>query len=308
MSRDIRRTNRLAVAAGTAGLLVLLAACSGQTASVGSGGDSESDSKSDSKRVSVAVVDGWDENVATTYLWKELLEERDYKVDVQSLDIASTFTAVANGQVDLYTDAWLPLTHEAYWKRYKDKLEIVSTWYEPAESVLAVPKHMKDVNTIEDLKKHNQEFGNRIVGIEAGAGLMKLTRTSVMPEYGLNDFKLVEGSTAAMLSELESATKNKKPVAVTLWKPHWAFSKYPIKTLKDPKGAFGKPDKAQAVTSKEFAKNNPKLTKWLNNFKFDSDQLGSLLLMMKEKGKGKEQEAAKEWIAENKPLVDSWFA
>lgn len=300
---NILRRSRLAVAAGSAGAMLLLAACSGETASVESDDDS-----SDSKSVSFAMVDGWDENVATTYLWKEMLETEGYNVDVQSLDIASTFTAVANGQVDVYTDAWLPLTHEAYWDRYKDKLDIVSTWYDTAESNLAVPEHMTDVNTIEDLKKHNKEFGNRIVGIEAGAGLMKLTRTSVMPAYGLDDFKLVEGSTAAMLSELESATKNDKPVVVTLWKPHWAFSKYPIKTLKDPEGAFGEPDKAQAVTSKEWAKNNPDLVKWMNNFKFDGDQLGSLLLAMKEKGKGKEQEAAKEWIAENKSLVDSWKA
>lgn len=303
MIRNIRRQTRLAVAAGTAGVLLLLAACSGETANV----ESEGDSTSDSKNVSFALVDGWDENVATTYLWKEMLETRDYKVDIESLDIASTYTAVANGQVDVYTDTWLPLTHEAYWERYGDKLDIVSTWYEPAESVLAVPEHMKDINSIEDLKKNKDKFGNRIVGIEAGAGLMKLTRTSVMPEYGLDDFKLVEGSTAAMLAELDSATKNEKSVVVTLWKPHWAFSKYPIKTLKDPKGAFGEPDKAQTITSKTFAKNNPKLIKWMNNFKFDSDQLGSLLLLMKEKGKGKEQEAAKEWIADNKSLVDSWL-
>ncbi|MGW0828783.1 glycine betaine ABC transporter substrate-binding protein [Streptomyces sp. NPDC002845] len=304
MIRSIHRKSRLALAAGSAGALLLLAACSGETASVGSGGDSDSGTRS----VSIAVVDGWDENVATTYLLKELLEERDYRVEVKSLDIASTFTAVANGQMDLYTDAWLPLTHEAYWERYKDDLEIVSTWYDTAESSLAVPEHMTDVNTIEDLKKHSKEFGSRIVGIEAGAGLMKLTRTSVMPAYGLDDFTLVEGSTAAMLAELDSATKNNEAVVVTLWQPHWAFTKYPIKPLKDPEGAFGEPDKAQAIASKEFTENNPEVVEWLNNFKFDSDQLGSLLLTMKDKGKGKEQEAAKEWIADNKSLVDSWFA
>lgn len=303
MTRNIRRTSRLAVATGSAGILLLLAACSGETASVGSGGDS----KPDSKNVSFALVDGWDENVATTYLWKELLETRGYKVDVQSLDVASTFTAVANGQVDLYTDAWLPTTHQSYWERFGKKLDVVSTWYEPAESNLAVPTYMKDVNSIADLEKKHAEFGNRIVGIEAGAGLMKLTGTSVIPGYGLKDYKLVEGSTPAMLSTLESSIKNKKPVVVTLWKPHWAFTKYPIKALKDPKGAFGKPDKAEAITSKEFAKNNPKLVKWMKDFKLTTEQLGSLELLIQEKSKGKEQEAAKEWIAENKSLVNSWF-
>ena len=45
MTRNIRRTSRLAVATGSAGILLLLAACSGETASVGSGGDSKPDSR-----------------------------------------------------------------------------------------------------------------------------------------------------------------------------------------------------------------------------------------------------------------------
>jgi glycine betaine/proline transport system substrate-binding protein len=303
MTRSIRRKSRVAVAVGSTAVLLLLAACSGETATVGSDDDNASGSKS----VSFAVVDGWDENVATTYLWKELLETRDYKVDVESLDIASTFTAVANGQVDMYTDAWLPATHEAYWKRYGDKLEIVSTWYDTAENNLAVPEYVEDVNTIEDLKGKHGKFDNRIVGIEAGAGLMKLTRTSVIPGYDLKDYELVEGSTAAMLSALESSIKKKEPVVVTLWEPHWAFTKYPIKSLEDTEGAFGDPDKAQTITSKEFAKGNPELVEWMSDFKLTSDQLGTLELLIQEKGKGKEQEAAKEWVAENKSLVDSWM-
>jgi glycine betaine/proline transport system substrate-binding protein len=303
MTRSIRPKSRLAVAVGSAGVLLLLAACSGQTASVGSGDDS----KPDSKNVSLAVVDGWDEAVATTYLWKELLETHGYKVTVQSLDIASTFTAVANGQVDMYTDAWLPTTHQAYWKRFGNKLETIGTWYDTADLNLAVPTYVKDVNTIGDLKGKQAQFGGRIIGIEAGSGLMKLTRESVIPAYGLKDYKLVEGSSAAMLSELNASIKKKKPVVVTLWRPHWAYTKYPIKALKDPKGAFGKPDKAQPIVSKKYAKNHPELVKWMGKFKLTSEQLGSLELLIQQKGKGHEQEAAKEWIGKNKPLVDSWM-
>ena len=78
------------------------------------------------KNVSISVVAGWDEDVAASNLWKALLEERGYTVNMQELDIASTFTGVANGQVDLYMDAWLPTTHQAYWDRFKDQLEVVT--------------------------------------------------------------------------------------------------------------------------------------------------------------------------------------
>lgn len=305
MNRTTRRSRGTLLASCIAVTIALVTtACSGETASVdtGSGGG-----KGDSKTVNVALVAGWDEDTAATYLWKEILEERDYKVNVQELDVASTFAGVANKQVDLYFDAWLPSTHEAYWKKLGPKLEITSTWYEPADLNLSVPTYVKDVNTIADLKAHKSEFGGQIIGIEAGSGLMRLTRESVMPGYGLDDYQLTESSSSAMLSALQSAIDKKKPIVVTLWRPHWAYAKLPLKVLKDAKGAYGKPDQVQAIAPKGFAADHAELAGWLKNFKLTSDQLGSLELLIQKKGTGHEQEAAKEWINENKTLVDSWL-
>ncbi len=95
------------MAAGTA----TVAACSGQPARFQGGSGNRASGASDSgggKNISKAVVAGWDDAVASSHLWKVLLEERGYTVDLRDLDIASTFTGVANGQVDLYMDAWLP--------------------------------------------------------------------------------------------------------------------------------------------------------------------------------------------------------
>ena len=114
-------------------------------------------------------------------------------MDLRELDIASTFTGVANGQVDLYMDAWLPTTHQAYWDRFKDQLEVVTTWQE-GKNTIVVPDYVTDVNTVADLKGKAAMFDGRIVGIEAGAGEMKQMREKIIPNYGLTDFNLVEGS------------------------------------------------------------------------------------------------------------------
>ena len=45
-----------------------------------------------------------------------------------------------------------------------------------------------------------------------------------------------------MLAELKRAYAKKEPIVVTLWSPHWAYSDYELKKLKDPKGAWGKGD------------------------------------------------------------------
>jgi glycine betaine/proline transport system substrate-binding protein len=308
MNRSPRSTSLLA---GLLALLIIsITACSGQTSSFGGSGSSGSGSGDQGgagdKNVSISIVAGWDEDVAATYMWKELLEQRGYTVNVQELDVASTFTGVANGQIDLYLDAWLPFTHQSYWDRFQDKLEVVSTWSE-GRNVLVVPDYV-DVNSIADLKARSAEFGGRLVGIEAGAGEMKAVREKVMPAYGLDNYTLVEGSSPAMLATLDSSIKQRQPVVVTLWQPHWAFSRYSLKVLEDPQGAWGQPDQMKAVATKGWSASNPELAGWLKNFKLSSDQIASMMVKLQDAGKGNEQAGAKQWISENQQVVDAWFS
>jgi glycine betaine/proline transport system substrate-binding protein len=294
------RRGRMLLAGCVAALMAAVVACSGKAANVGgTGGDSNS------KQVTLAVVQGWDEDIAASYLWKELLERKGYQVNLQELDVASTFTGLANNQVDVYLDAWLPSTHESYWQKYGNKLTDLGSWYGPADLVLAVPNYVQ-ANSIEDLKGQAAQFGGKIVGIEPGAGEMRIARTSVVPAYGLNDYQLAEGSTPAMLASLDSAIKENKPIVVTLWHPHLAFTKFPIKVLQDPKGAWGKPDELKTVSSQKFSQNKPEVVGWLKKFKMDDHQLGTLEKLIADKGKGHEQEAAKEWISQNQQVADSF--
>jgi len=305
MFRSQRRRGRSLLAGLIVLILASLAACSGQSSSFGGGSGSSGGGQSGDKTVSISVVAGWDEDVAGSNLWKEILEQKGYKVNMQELDIASTFTGVANGQVNLYLDAWLPTTHKAYWDRFQNQLEVVTSW-QKGKNTLVVPDYV-DAKSIADLKGRSGEFQGRIVGIEAGAGEMKAMREKVIPGYGLTDYNLVEGSSPAMLASLDSAIKQKQPIVVTLWQPHWAFSRFPIKVLEDTQTAFGPPDDMQIVATKGWSAANPEVAGWLKNFKITPEQLSSLMLDIQNAGKGKEQETAKAWIAKNQQLVDSWL-
>jgi glycine betaine/proline transport system substrate-binding protein len=311
MTRSPRRRGTSLLAGLIALMIASITACSGgggSSFSGGSGGGSGSGGDAGDKNVSISVVAGWDEDVAASNLWKSLLEERGYTVNMQELDIASTFTGVANGQVDLYMDAWLPTTHQAYWDRFKDQLEVVTTWQE-GKNTIVVPDYVTDVNTVADLKGKAAMFDGRIVGIEAGAGEMKAMREKVIPGYGLeSEYNLVEGSSPAMLASLDSAIKQKQPIVVTLWQPHWAFSRFPIKVLDDTQTAFGPPDQMQIVATKGWGAANPEVAGWLKNFKITPEQLSDLMLKIQNGGKGQEQATAKQWAADNKQVVDAWFS
>ncbi|GGU02906.1 ABC transporter permease/substrate binding protein [Streptomyces violascens] len=258
------------------------------------------------KKISLGYIP-WDEGVASTFLWKELLERRGFTVDARQYEAGALYTGMAGGQIDFETDSWLPTTHAQYWAKYKDKLEDMGSWYGPTSLELSVPSYVKDVNSLDDLKGKGAEFQNRIVGIEPSAGETGILKDKILKEYGLDgEYKVVDGSTPGMLAELKRAYAKKEPIVVPLWSPHWAYNTYDLKKLKDPKGVWGKGDGVHTLARKGFASDNAEVGTWLKNFKMDEKQLTSLEAKIQSTGKGKEQDAVRAWLKENPGLADKW--
>ncbi|MEV7342357.1 ABC transporter permease/substrate binding protein [Streptomyces sp. NPDC093544] len=256
------------------------------------------------KKISIGYIP-WDEGVASTFLWQEILEERGYEVETKQLDAGPLYTSLAQGDIDFETDSWLPTTHAEYWKKYGKQLDDLGSWYGPTSLELSVPSYMKDINSLADLKGKADEFGGKITGIESSAGMMSLLKTKVLKEYGLDkEYEVVDSSTPAMLAELKRAYAKKEPVVVTLWSPHWAYSDYDLKKLTDPKGAWGSGDGVHTLSRKGFAKENPVVGEWLKNFKMTEKQLTSLESEINKAGQGKQQDAVRAWLKKNPGVVD----
>ncbi|MFP5020785.1 glycine betaine ABC transporter substrate-binding protein [Pseudonocardia phyllosphaerae] len=293
---------RLTVLACVLAVLMILSGCSGNVATVGSG------YSSDPKRVTISVVNGWDEGIAAGFLWKQMLEQRGYTVTMQHLDSASAaFQSVSRGQSDLFFSANLPATHRKYWEKTGDKLDLTSDWNDNISLNMTVPAYMTDVNTIADVKAKRTEFNSEIVGIESGSGLATTTQERVIPGYGLQDFTLRTSSTAAMLASLRTAVAQQKPVLVTLWKPHWAYTDMPLKVLKDPEGLYGAPDHLRSISPKGWAVKKPEVGAWVREFAMTTDQINELELAIQQAGKGNEQLGATRWLERNQAVTDRWF-
>lgn len=247
----------------------------------------------------------WDEAIASTFLWKEMLEQRGYEVDAKQLETGALYTGLANGQIDFQTDSWLPVTHASYWEKYGDKLEDMGSWYGPTSLELTVPSYVEGIDSLDDLKGQSGKFKGRIIGIEPSAGMMGLLKDKVLKEYGLEgEYEVVDGSTPGMLAELKRAIAKKEPVVVTLWSPHWAYSNYDLKKLEDPKGTWGEGDGVHTLARKGLTKDHPEVAKWLKDFKMTEKQLTDLEAEIQETGKGKEQQAVRNWLKENPDFVD----
>lgn len=224
------------------------------------------------------------------------------------VEVAPLFAAVANGSVDLFLDVWMPSTHGQYMDRFGDQVEVLGTWYDQADLGLAVPDYV-DARSIEDLKKYAGRFGKRIVGIEAGAGLMRVTRDSAIPGYGLEDWELVQSSTPTMLAELDRAIQDQEWIVVTLWRPHWAFAKYDIRYLEDPKGLMNPTgaEEIQIIGREGFSEDFADVAKWLGNFKLTDEQLAQLEAAIQDHGADRPEKGVQAWLEENRDGVEAWL-
>ncbi|MFE1828308.1 ABC transporter permease/substrate binding protein [Streptomyces yangpuensis] len=284
------------------GAVVLALVAGGLNAFGGSGGEEGPEGAENigkGRTVSIGYIP-WDEGIASTFLWKELLERRGFKVDTRQLEAGALYTGLAGGGLDFQTDAWLPVTHAQYWEKYGNKLEDLGSWYGPTSIELAVPSYMKDVRSLADLKGRAGQFKGRIIGIEPSAGAMALLKDKVMKEYGLEgEYQVVDGSTPGMLAELKHAYEKKEPVVTVLWSPHWAYSSYELTKLEDPKGVWGKGDGIHTLARKGFADDEPEVAAWLRDFKLTEEQLTGLEARIQQTGKGKEQQAVRAWLQEH---------
>ncbi|MEU4127365.1 ABC transporter permease/substrate binding protein [Streptomyces virginiae] len=284
------------------GAVVLALVAGGLSTFGGSGGEDGpegADNIGKGRTVSIGYIP-WDEGIASTYLWKELLERRGFKVDTRQLEAGALYTGLAGGGLDFQTDAWLPVTHAQYWEKYGDKLEDLGSWYGPTSIELAVPSYMKDVRSLADLKGKSGQFKGRIIGIEPSAGAMALLKDKVMKEYGLEgEYQVVDGSTPGMLAELKRAYDKKEPVVTVLWSPHWAYSSYELTKLEDPKAVWGKGDGIHTLAREGFAADEPEVAAWLRSFKLTEEQLTGLEAKIQQTGKGKEQQAVRAWLQDH---------
>jgi glycine betaine/proline transport system substrate-binding protein len=294
----MKNRSKSIIALGAVGVLALSGcAASGETDTVGNGND-------DQKDMSIAVFSGWDEGIAASELWKAILDEKGYNVELEYADVAPVFLGLSTGDYDLNMDIWLPVTHASYLEEYGDDILDLGTWNEESRNAIAVNADAP-IDSLDELAANADLFGNRIVGIEPGAGLTLATTNNVIPGYGLEGMEYLTSSTAAMLVELQTATDNGENIVVTLWEPHWAYGVFPLKNLEDPQGALGGVESIHPYAKSDFKTDFPTAAGWVEGFNMDLDRLYSLENAMFVEYDGDDYgPVVAQWIDDNQDYVD----
>jgi glycine betaine/proline transport system substrate-binding protein len=249
----------------------------------------------------------WDENVAVSSLTKVLLEEElGYRVELQRTNVAvvkQVFQGVAEGNLDAFQDVWMP-NQKKYLREVGKDVEHLDPWFEGKTTQgIAVPYYM-DVRSLSELDHAGTDM---IIGIEPGSAVHPQIKDKVIPGYDL-DMKLVEGSTPAMLSELEKAYEMRQPIVFFGWSPHWMNARYDFRYLNDPKdlqGVFNNSAKISSIVNADLPEDDPAGYAFIKALSLDEEQINQLEADIN--NAGDLDRGVKAWLEDNRNVVEPWI-
>lgn len=305
MSRIAIKTSWIiALAAGLA-----LAGCSKsetpEQPATAEGEQPAADQQQDANKTADLVYVNWAEGIAYTNLAKVILEDKmGYEVKITAADVGPAYTAVGKGDKDAFMETWLPTLHKDYVERYEGDIVDLGHVYEGTQSGLVVPAYVT-IDKISELADAKDKFGGKIVGIDAGAGIMKTTE-KVIEDYGL-DYDLVASSEPAMSAALKNAIGKEEWIVVTGWKPHWKFGRWDLKFLEqDEDKQVWKAGNIHIMGRKDLEQDKPELAQFLRNMKLTDEQLSDLMVKVNE-SKDDVEVVARQWMTENEAVIAAWI-
>ncbi|MCK2185227.1 glycine betaine ABC transporter substrate-binding protein [Halomonas getboli] len=252
-------------------------------------------------------TNNWSENIAVSNLWQQLLEDRGYDVTLKTTGKSIIFSALAQRDLDISLEVWLPNGDAQYLEPYQDRIDVHGAWYNGAQDELVVPAYLSDINTMADLKANAERFVYQgeptIMGIESGAAIAGETEAAI-ERYDL-PFRQLNSSSPAMIASLDEAYRQEAPIAVTLWQPHWAYAQYDLKAIEDPKGAYGGGDDIKWMSRLGFSDDHPDVVAMLNEWHMSHAQLADLMLTIEDVGSP--EEGVRRWIDGHPGLIDQWL-
>lgn len=294
------KTFRIGTAVATALAAAVLAACS---PSGGDATDQSSTATAAPQHVKLVYVE-WSSCTAATNVVRAALEQQGFEVDTISVSGAAMYSALANGDADATVCAWLPSTHGNYYAKAQDKLANLGPNMTGTKIGLVVPDYVT-VDSIDQLASHADQFQDRIIGIDPGAGAMRITHEAI-DAYKL-PMKLIDGSGATMTAALKDAITNHEWIVVTGWTPHWMWARWNLKYLADPKGSYGGAEDIDTLTRKGLQQDMPKAYAVLDGFHWTPEQMQMVMAADQEPDADPRQNA-KAWVESHADVVSGWVS
>lgn len=256
---------------------------------------------------------GWTDITATTAVTTIVLDALGYDTDVKVLSVPVTYTALAEGDVDVFLGNWMP-TMEADIAPYREAgtVDTVVANLEGAKYTLAVNKAAADLGiaSFADIATYKDALDGEIYGIEPGNDGNRLIMDMIAANaFGLEGFEVVESSEQGMLAQVDRADGKGEPVVFLGWEPHPMNANFDMSYLEGGDDWFG-PNLGGATvytnTSAGYVDACPNVGTLLTNLVFSLELENEIMGAILNDGEDPE-DAAKAWLAANSDVISPWL-
>ena len=231
-----------------------------------------------------------------------MLEAVGYEVEHKTMATGLVYAALANGDLDVFSSAFLP-GQQSHVNKYEGKLDLLGTSYAPVPSGLMAPAYVP-FNTIEDLKDPavRDSLKGEIHSGGSGWGV-SIRANETIDAYGL-DFEVVNSSGPVMAAAFKKAYDRGEPVLITGWCPHYLCALYQTKFLSDTKGIWTY-SQDYYIARLGFREDHPRAAVLLGRLSLDVDLMSQMLVWMETEGIDGEA-AADRLLAQHRELQWYW--
>ena len=259
---------------------------------------------------------------------KKLMEdELDVQVDAKTMDEPVAFDALHSGKADAILEDWhgVPKKEKKY---VEDKKTVVSGGDLGVKGHIGwfVPKYYADKNPeIKDYKNLNKFADDFKTSESGGKGHFMGAAPSysqhdkgLIKNFGLNFKHVPTGSEAAHLEEIQRLYDAKKPFLTYWWEPQWMNNEVEMVEVELPKHTPGcetpesqakcgyEHNQLEKFMNRDFAESGSEASKFLKKFNWTTKDQNQVAKMIAGDGM-KPEEAAAEWIKDNKSTWQKWL-
>lgn len=243
----------------------------------------------------------WEDLTPISLITKKFLEQEGLTVELSDFsEWGIAYAALTKGDVDILASQ-INYVASDYFSKNRNRLEKISVVSHGMQQRFVVPAYMP-IDSIEQLNEIADQVDHKIIGIEPGSGLMR-EADDALEAYDL-DYAIVEGSTTAMVAQLQSSMQRNEPIVTMLWDPSWMIQKFDVKFLDDPKQAFAPPQTYYWIGRKGFSAENSHVREIVASVYVPIEDIAAINAEMNA-GKSVE-EAVDAWWEANADLVERW--
>ena len=258
---------------------------------------------------------GWTDITATTAATSVVLEALGYEPEVRVLSVPVTYTAMAEGDIDVFLGNWMP-TMEADIAPYREAgtVDTVRANLEGAKYTLATNAAGAALGIADfaDIAGQADALDQTIYGIEPGNDGNRLIMDMISGDnFGLGaaDFEVKESSEQGMLAQVKRLTDDDEPIVFLAWEPHPMNANFDLTYLTGGDDFFG-PNLGGATvftnTRAGYTTECANMGTLLGNLEFSLAMENEIMGAILNDGEDPE-DAARAWLSANVAVVDGWL-